>query len=160
MPGSTYDLMDTRPTAIVVHCSDPRFQKAFSDFIRNELQLHEGEYIPLVISGGVAPLAEPLRLPKEFKFMKERIQAFLERYHSITRIVLINHEDCRHYDSLKQILGNLFLRHLPGMSERQKKDLQTVALALTRLAAPGVHIELYFAHIIDGAQPHVTFERV
>ena len=125
-PG-TYELINARPTAVVIHCSDPRFQKAFADFITQELHLGPGEYIPLVISGGVGSLAEPLRLPKEFKFIKERIGMFLDRFDTIDRIVLINHEDCRHYESLKEYLGALFLRHVPTLVERQKSDLLRVA---------------------------------
>ena len=33
-----YDAVDSEPEAIVVHCSDPRFQKAFKEFINNELK--------------------------------------------------------------------------------------------------------------------------
>jgi hypothetical protein len=94
--AKTYDLITAAPEAIVVHCSDPRFQRAFAEFIREELKLQDGSFIPLVISGGVGSLAEPLRLPKEFRFMKERLRMFLDRFESIHQLILINHEDCRH----------------------------------------------------------------
>src|SRR5260221_5730132 len=108
-PGraKTYSLIELQAQAIVVHCSDPRFQLAFREFIRDDLHLKDGEYIPFVMSGGVATLSEPLKLPKEFEFMKKRIRFFLNRFESINRIVLINHEDCRHYEALKDSIGKV-----------------------------------------------------
>jgi hypothetical protein len=156
----TYESVDMEPVAIVVHCSDPRFQKAFGEYIRNELGLKEGEYIPLVISGGVASLSEPLKLPKEFKFMKERIEMFLERFDSIKRIVLINHEDCRHYDALKDVIGGLFLRHAPAMVERQQRDLLGVAKTLLGLFRPNLKLELYYARFLDGDHRQIVFEEI
>jgi len=160
VPEKIYDVVDVEPKAIVVHCSDPRFQKAFREFIRSELGLEEGTYIPLVVSGGVGSLSEPLKLPKEFKFMKERIQLFLNRFHSINRIVLINHEDCRHYEALKEIIGALFLRHVPNMTERQKSDLTNVAKTLLNLNRPNLEIDLYYARFEVGDRSRVVFERI
>ena len=156
--GRTYALVETTPRAIVIHCSDPRFQKAFSDFVHAELQLKEGEYIPLVVSGGVASLSEPLKLPKEFKFLKERIELFLEWFKEIDRIVLINHEDCRYYDAMKATLGNIFLQHFPHMGERQVRDLKAVATMLLGYVSGGRRIELYFAHITP--EHTVRFEKI
>ena len=156
----TYESVDGEPVAIVVHCSDPRFQKAFGEFIKGQLGLKDGEYIPLVISGGVASLSEPLKLPKEFKFMKERIEYFLERFDSITRIVLINHEDCKHYDVLKDIIGGLFLRHAPTMVERQQRDLLGVAKTLLGLFRPNLKLDLYFARFLDADHKQIVFEAI
>ena len=156
----TYSLVEARPEAIVIHCSDPRFQKAFSEFIRNDLGLKDGEYIPLVISGGVAPLSEPLKLPKEFKFMKERIELFLDRFHSIKRIILINHEDCRHYEELKSALGRLFLLRVQSMGEKQTNDLKTVAGMLLDYAVPGLRMEMYYARLCGAEKNVVQFEKI
>lgn len=156
----TYELVDARPRAIVIHCSDPRFQKAFAEFIREGLMLAEGEYIPLVISGGVASLSEPLKLPKEFKFMKDRIELFLERFSEIKRIVLINHEDCRHYERLKFALGRLFLQRVQSIGEKQTNDLKTVAKMMLGYAAPGLLVELYYARFCPGETHSVTFEKI
>jgi hypothetical protein len=159
-PEHIYHLAETRPQAIVVYCSDPRFQRAFREFIGNDLHLQEGEYIPLVVSGGVASLSEPLRLPKEFKFMKERIELFLGRFDSIRRIILINHEDCRHYEALKSSLGAIFLQHLAHMTERQIRDLTQVSKTLLGLAAPGLQIELYYARMVKNGATTVRFEKI
>ena len=90
----------------MVYCGDPRFQEAFDGFIANELKLAKGQYIPLVVGGGAGVLAHPEKLPKEFKFMKERLELYSQAFHSIRRVILINHEDCKYYDSLKErVLG-------------------------------------------------------
>jgi carbonic anhydrase len=155
-----YHLSDSHPKAIVVYCSDNRFQNAFREFIANELHLAEGEYIPMVLSGGVASLSEPLRLPKEFKYVKERVEFFLERFTTVRRIVLINHEDCRHYEALKSSLGSVFLQHVSHMSERQTKDLAAAAKALLALGAPGLQIDLYYARIVKNGAATVQFEKI
>jgi len=155
-----YNLLEAHPKAIVIHCSDPRFQKAFRDFIANELHLQDGEYIPFVISGGVAALAEPLKLPKEFKFMKERIELFTGLFKSIHRVILINHEDCRHYDMLKSTLGSVFLQHVAHMTERQIKDLKDVAGMVMDFVAPGFQLEMYYARIVKNGAPTVHFDRI
>ena len=159
-PEHTYPLAEARPQAIVVYCSDPRFQQAFREFTANELHLKDGEYIPMVVSGGVASLSEPLRLPKEFKYMRERLKFFLSLFGSIKRIVLINHEDCRHYEALKSSIGPLFLQHVQHMTERQIRDLTSVARALLDLGAPGLQFELYYARIVRNGGTVVHFEKI
>lgn len=155
-----YDLIDAAPAAIVVHCSDPRFQRAFAEFIKNELRLEEGKYIPLVVSGGVGSLSEPLKLPKEFRFMRERIRMFLDRFDAIAQIVLINHEDCRHYDWLRNFIGKLFLQRFHDMAERQQDDLKKVAKVLLGLASSRIEIKLYYAKFADAGKSKVVFEEV
>ncbi len=159
-PIKIYDLIDAAPEAVVVHCSDPRFQSAFAGFIKNELHLGDGKYIPLVVSGGVATLSEPFMLPKEFKFMKERFRFFLERFDSIREIVLINHEDCRHYDWLRNFIGKLFLQRFHDMAERQQDDLKKVAKVLLGLASSRIEIKLYYAKFADAGKSKVVFEEV
>ncbi|HTY60107.1 MAG TPA: hypothetical protein VMF59_14900 [Bacteroidota bacterium] len=154
-----YPLADAKPRAIVVCCCDSRFQRAFREFIANELHLNEGEYIPMVISGGVASLSEPLRLPKEFKYVKDRIQFFLEVFDSVNRLVLINHDDCRHYAAMKESFGPTFLQHVQHISERQIKDLLSVAKALIGLGAPGLQIEVYYARLVKNGTTTVRFEK-
>jgi hypothetical protein len=155
-----YDLIAAAPEAIVVHCSDPRFQRAFAGFIQNELHWEEGQYIPLVVSGGVGSLSEPLKLPKEFRFMKERIRMFLERFDSIKQIVLINHEDCRHYEALQNFIGKLFMQHVANMAERQRVDLKKVAKVILDLASSRIAMKLYYAKFADAGKSKLVFEKV
>lgn len=156
----TYDLIEAAPEAIVVHCSDPRFQRAFLDFIKNELELQDGKYIPLVVSGGVGSLSEPFLLPKEFRFMKERLRFFLERFDSIKRIILINHEDCRHYDWLWDYIGSLFLQRYRNMAERQQADLKKVAKIILDLTSLKIQAKLYYAKFADASRSKIVFEEV
>jgi hypothetical protein len=156
----TYDLIDAAPEAIVVHCSDPRFQRAFAGFIKNELQLEEGKYIPLVVSGGIGSLSEPLKLPKEFLFMRERLRMFLDRFDSIKQIVLINHEDCRHYEALQNFIGKLFMQRFASMAERQRVDLKKVAKVLLDLSSARIETKLYYAKFADARKSKVVFEEV
>jgi len=74
-PANVYEAMaQVRPEAVVVYCGDPRLQTAFEPFIEKGLKLPKGQYIPLVVGGGAGVLANPERLPKEFKFMKDRFE--------------------------------------------------------------------------------------
>jgi len=101
-----YYLAESKPQAIVVYCSDSRFQRAFREFVGNELHLKEGEYIPMVISGGVASLLGAAQASQGVQVHKRPDPVFFSsgstRFH---RVILINHEDCRHYEALKIILG-------------------------------------------------------
>jgi hypothetical protein len=160
MPSQTYCVTGETPVAIVVHCSDPRFQQAFAGFVHHELKFKEGQYIPLVISGGVGSLSEPLKLPKEFKFMKERIELFIDRFDSISQIILINHEDCRHYAMLHSTIGKLFLRNLPTLNDRQKADLGVVAEGLRKLLNTRIEVKVFYARFADIAHTQVTFEQI
>jgi hypothetical protein len=155
-----YETIVSQPEAIVVHCSDPRFQKAFREFIRNELNLHEGEYIPLVVSGGVGSLSNPLKLPKEYKFMKERIEYFLRQFHSISTIILINHQDCRYYAELQNSFGSSFLFRVKDIIEKQKIDLHSVAENLRSIFSLKTDWKLYYAKFTDEKQNKVIFETV
>lgn len=155
-----YSLIESDPTALVIHCSDPRFQKAFKEFINSELGLKDGDYVPLIVSGGTGPLSEPFKFPKEFKFMKERIEFFLGHFHKLRHIILINHEDCKYYEALKKTLGNSFLSRAVDMIERQKVDLQAVTLNLVKLLGPELHGELYYARFADELRKSVVFDRI
>ena len=156
----TFELIDTPPKAIVLHCSDPRFQRAFAQFIREDLHLQEGEYVPMIITGSVASLAEPLMMPKEFKFMRERVEQVLEWFGSINRIILINHEDCRHYEYLRNKFGGLFMRHAGHITEKQKRDMQEVARKLFALVAPAREVRLYYARIVGNGEKKIVIEEV
>ncbi|HNQ87955.1 MAG TPA: hypothetical protein PKM73_04920 [Verrucomicrobiota bacterium] len=147
------------PEAIVVYCSDPRFQIAFEQFVARELDLERGQYFPLVVGGGAGVLAHPEQFPKEFKFMRERLELYRSWFPSIRRIVLINHEDCRYYGVLKRKLGGLLGGRLRLGSEQAHDDLRLVASVFGRLLHHlGVEIELYYARFADETQQAIVFE--
>jgi len=159
---NVYEAMpEAKPQTIVVYCSAPRFQMAFDQFIEKELGLTKGQFIPLVVAGGAGVLAHPERLPKEFKFMRDRFELFRRNYPSIRRIVLINHEDCAYYRMLTEKIPAFLRRHTGDEHHEAREDLGPIAAVFTRLLAHlGVQIELYYARFADPAHTQVTFDRM
>ncbi len=144
---------------MVVYCSDPRFQAAFEQFVAQELHLERGQYFPLVVGGGAGVLAHPEQFPKEFKFMRERFELYRRHFPSIRRMVLINHEDCRYYDSLKRKLGGLLGGRLGFGPEQAHDDLRLLSGVCGRLLHHlGVGIELYYARFNDAGHQSIIFE--
>jgi hypothetical protein len=133
--ANVYEAMPTvRPEAIVLHCSDPRFQTAFAPFIENELGLAKGRYVPFVVAGGAGVLANPERRPKEFKFLKDRFELFHGQFASLRRLVLINHEDCAYYRMLAQAVPGLH-GHGPDSPHWPRDDLPPIAGPFTGSSA-------------------------
>lgn len=157
-----YDaLRDPKPEAIVVYCSDPRFQTAFDQFIQRELGLAKGKFMPLVIGGGAGVLGHPEQLPKEFKFLKERFELYRDVFPSLRRVVLINHEDCRYYDFLKTKLFGFLGPRFNISREHAREDLSLVSRAFKRLLAHlGFTVEFYYAKFADAEQSKIVFDKV
>jgi hypothetical protein len=149
------------PEAIVVYCSDPRFQTAFEPFLETELGLRKGQFVPFVIAGGAGVLANPERLPKEFKFMKDRFVLFRHHFPSLRRVVLINHEDCAYYKMLGDKIPGLRLEQAGGLAHQPRADLEPIAAVFHRLLSHlGLGVELYYARFADGDHCQVVFERL
>lgn len=157
-----YEAMpEVTPQAVVVYCSAPRFQVAFDQFIERELGLTKGQFIPLVVAGGAGVLAHPERLPKEFKFMRERFELFRRNYPSIKRVVLINHEDCAYYRMLAEKIPAFLRDHGDGENHRPRGDMGLVGAVFGRLLAHlGLQIELYYAHFTGPDHTGIAFDRV
>src|ERR1035437_4810112 len=144
--AKTYSVVaNAEPTTLIVHCSDPRFQVAFRKFIEEELHLHDGDYVPVVIRGGAAGFSHPERLPKDFAFLVGRIESLLERFGGIRHIVLINHEDCGFYHTLtKRVTGGR--EH----EEQMLHDLGNLPGIFTRLLSHiGLTVQVYYARFAD-----------
>ncbi len=161
-PTNVYEATpQVRPEAVVVYCGDPRLQTAFVPFIENELGLAKGQYIPTVVGGGAGALAYPQRLPKEFKFMKDRFELIHRAFPSVKRAVLINHEDCLYYRLLAEKIPGFLtgdavkLRHRPG------EDMDLIGEIFDRyLSHFGLKPELYYARFTTDDRSKVTFDRV
>jgi hypothetical protein len=154
-------ISDPKPGAIVIHCSDPRFQAAFEEFLEHELGLAKGGYIPIVVGGGAGVLGHPEQLPKEFKFLKERLEHYREIFPTARRIILINHEGCRYYQHLKSralaIIGSRL--HMP--LDLGRDDLSLVAESFRHfLSHLGYHLEYYYAKFADPEHTHIEIEKV
>lgn len=148
------------PEALVVYCSDPRFQTAFEPFVENELGLAKGRYVPFVVAGGAGVLANPARLPKEFKFLRDRFALFHEHFACLQRLILINHEDCAYYKMLAKEVPGL-REHAAQTAHWPRQDLPHIAATLHQLGAHyGWTVELYYARFADADHRQVTFERV
>jgi hypothetical protein len=131
---------------IVVHCSDPRYQWHFHEFLRNGLGVRE--YGLVAVPGGPQLLARMEFLPK-FAWSGWRWLKFLVDLTRPQRVILINHEDCRWYFSLLQA------KDPESVRERQMADLRTIQREFNERFK--VSIDAYYARIDNGA---AAFEQV
>ena len=164
-PGGTTNVYEAlpqaRPEAVVVYCGDPRLQTVFVPFIENELGLPKGQYIPVVVGGGAGVLANPERLPKEFKFMKDRLELVHRAFPSVRRAVLINHEDCIYYRMLAEKIPGFLRNPALKLRDRPGEDMRLIAEVFDRhLSYLGLQPELYYGRFLDADDSKMTFERV
>jgi hypothetical protein len=124
---------------LVIHCSDPRFQDAFHNFIRNDLGLER--YALIAVPGGPQLLTALEYLPK-FAWAGWRWLKFLDKLGNTERVVLIAHEDCRWYQEMGLALS------LPA-EQKQDLDLRAAAAALKERFRT-TRVDLYFARRQDG----------
>jgi hypothetical protein len=139
--------MSVESGVLVFHCSDPRYQAGFHDFLRNELGLER--YALVAVPGGPQFLTLSEFLPK-FAWTGWRWVKFLGNLGNARRVVLIAHEDCRWY------MEGLFGASPGNLREKQLKDLQHAAAGL-RERFPNIAPELYYARMDDGK---AVFEKV
>lgn len=125
----THVLKSARPTTVVVHCLDPRFQGAFKAFIQEDLSLKDGEYIPIVIAGGASVLARSEEFEEDFFFVGDQLEFLFSHFPLIERVVLINHEDCG---------------RVPTSRQEAEEDLQLAAETVKSLFS-SVGIRLFYA---------------
>ena len=145
----------------MIHCSDPRFQSAFEEFLEYELGLPKGSYIPIVVGGGAGVLGHPEQLPKEFKFLKERLEHYHQIFPTAHRIILINHEGCRYYENLKSRALAIIGARLHMPRDLGREDLSLVSEAFRHfLSHLGYSVEFYFAKFADPGHTHIEIEKV
>jgi hypothetical protein len=127
---------------VVVHCSDPRYQPHFQDFLRVGLRLDR--YGLVAIPGGAQTLTLVDYLPK-FSWAGWRWLKFLIKLMKPERIVLIAHDDCRWY------VDNQFEPDPARLRSRQLEDLRGVRDAIIDRFGV-VRVEMYYATLgADGA---------
>ncbi|MCL5280534.1 MAG: hypothetical protein M1376_11570 [Planctomycetes bacterium] len=154
-------LPHVHPEALVVYCGDPRLQTAFVPFIEDELGLAKGQYIPTVVGGGAGALAYPQRLPKEFKFMKDRFELIHRAFPSVKRAVLINHEDCIYYRLLAEKIPGFLVGDAAKLRDRPGEDLNLIAGVFDRfLSHFGFQPEFYYGRFIDANHTKMAFDHV
>jgi carbonic anhydrase len=86
-------LQANQADALVVHCSDPRFQAAFREFVAGELQVLNP--VPIIIPGGIHELVSPVRI-KAARQLWQQLE-FMISAGKIRRVIIINHEGCQWY---------------------------------------------------------------
>lgn len=123
---------------IAVHCSDPRYQPHFQEFLDKGLGLDH--YALIAIPGGAQLLVLEEYLPK-FSWAGWRWLKFMVDLVNPTRIVLIAHEDCRWY--LDARFGHDPLR----VRERMIADLRRSSAELKQRF--GQQVEMYYACLRD-----------
>jgi hypothetical protein len=131
--------------ALVIHCSDPRFQEAFHQFIKQDLGIEHCASI--VVPGGIHDLVSPVRL-KAARHLWDQVD-FIIRMRNIRRIVIINHEDCLWYAKWNALVrgkvSEEILHHLILAGEK---------IVEKRYA---VEVDIYLAKIHDG---QVVFQKI
>lgn len=131
------------PEALVVHCSDHRFQQGFREFLTRGLGL--ATYALIATPGGGHFLTLENVLPKVAKVGRQSMAFHVHRARP-RRVVLVGHEDCLFFRERVELF-------LPGIDTNAK---QAANLRRARTIAgevfPGLPVELYFAHALaDGS---------
>ena len=135
------------PDALVIHCSDARFQPHFQEFVEQHLGIES--YALVAVPGGPQLLTLLDYLPK-FAWAGWRWMKFLVDINQPRRVILIAHHDCLWYHDGR------FWQHRGDMRERQMRDLEQVRAEIIG-RFPGVAVQLFYAHF-EGE--HVVFEQV
>jgi hypothetical protein len=135
----------TQSHVIVIHCSDPRYQPHFQDFLRRGLGLTN--YGLIAIPGGVEHLS-PSEKSDMLRSQGSAWFDFMTKLMAAERCILIGHADCRWY------VVNRIETDESQLKEHKLRDLVAVREMLRR-RFPGVSVELYFAEI-EGQQASFT----
>lgn len=139
-----------KPTVLRICCSDPRFRIAFRDFTAQKLRLQQGEFVPINVAGGPAALAHQTEKSNDFLYLFSQITFFLRHFPSIRRIIVIGHQDCGYYTTIK---GR------PGRQHPEKKDLPEAVHSLEVIFA-NITVEAYYASFTDKTHTEIVFEEV
>jgi len=160
------------PEAIVVMCNDPHFQTTFRDFLEERLDLPVGKYVPILADGGPGMIAHPDQLPGDFRFLIGRVTANQEIYPTVSRLILIGHQECTYYRGLSVKVPSLrttFGRKVEHWaksdlfaiaSDFKHKGLRLVPQVCQFLEKCGLTIELYYSRLVDESGVEAIFERI
>ena len=126
---------DGAPDALVLHCSDHRFQSGFREFLAEGLGL--SSYALIAIPGGGHFLSMEYLFPKLAKTGLESMSFHIKRAKP-HRVILIGHDDCRFF---KERLEFYFPEG--DLKKKQTANLRKArAIVLERF--PGLPVELFF----------------
>jgi hypothetical protein len=133
---------------LVVHCSDPRYQPHFQEFLHQGLGVDR--YALVAVPGGPQALA-PDDLAPKFGWAAGRWLKFMHQIANTNRVILIAHGECRWYEN--RMMG------LAGESVRQRQcaDLRHVRAALVERYGGKLTVETYYgAFAGDGVRFEVV----
>jgi hypothetical protein len=150
MYQSRVEWREARSPTLVIACADGRWRDHIEDFAANALKI-DAAYDLLMVPGGAEPLALADLIPKDFNFLRRRLD-MLVRSHGIRRIIIIAHENCGWYRERK--IGPLTL----DLKARQLADLRQARARMEEWFGDAA-IETYYARV-DGTPPRATFEAV
>lgn len=155
MAGSVYESSlawdPQRPQTTIITCVDGRWYPHFQDFAR--VHLNAGPRTDFVaVPGGIEPLTLVDLVPKDFNFLRRRIESLVEA-HGTRRIVAVAHQDCAWYRARK--IGPITI----DFRERQIADLRRAAKKLRELFT-SVTVETYFARLSGTTPERVVFDVV
>ncbi|MBI3951122.1 MAG: hypothetical protein HY314_11795 [Acidobacteria bacterium] len=136
-------LVTTPPEAVIIHCSDYRFQAAIHEFLQAELELRS--YDVLAVPGGPHFASASDWLPKHFTVGKQNLR-FLIEFHQLKRLILIDHSDCAFF---KHRLAFFFSE--PSMNDKQIANLRK-ARRVVQDWFPTLMVGAYFAEA-PGTEP-------
>jgi hypothetical protein len=141
----------SRPDTVIITCVDGRWYHHFQEFAR--VHLNAGPRTDFVcVPGGIEPLTLFDLIPKDFNFLRRRIEGLVEA-HGTRRIVAVAHEDCAWYKTRK--IGPMKI----DLRERQISDLRRAAARL-RSMFPSVQVSTYFARLARSSPERVVFEQI
>jgi hypothetical protein len=122
--------------AVVVHCSDHRFQAAFRDYLVEGLALRA--YALMAVPGGGHFVSMGQFMPK---FTKSNLQSisFLMKRTGAPRLILIGHDDCLFFRDQFQ-----FYFTEATLSQRQFTNLRAARKQLLERFS-GARVDIYFA---------------
>lgn len=133
----TQTVTSAKPEAFVLHCSDPRYQPHFHEFLTQHLGIRS---YGLMATPGGAQLLRIVDLLPKFSWAGWRWAKFMVDITGPTRVILIGHQDCRWYSE-----GPVWRRG-GDVRELVLSDMRGVAKDLSE-RFPGVTVELYFARL-------------
>lgn len=162
-----FPLTESDPKTLVVHCGDPRFQNAFYRFITGPVEggglgLKPGEFVSLIIPGGIASLTNAVIMPKQHNVHKKEIVFYAQHFENIQTVVLINHEDCGTYRHLLGLFKSQFMKNVTDIPTKQRQDLLRISKEI--LAMPELkkkpEFKVYMANFSDEAHKNVVFQEI
>src|SRR3972149_6473302 len=81
-----------RPDTVIISCVDGRWRAQIQEFTVNFLKMDlHADF--LAVPGGIEPLTLFDLVPKDFNFLRRRLESVIEA-HGTTRIVAIAHQEC------------------------------------------------------------------